>query len=253
MPVSRKAKRNGFLVLGAIILLSTGIGIRSLSATRTGALRSPIRVVDQTGSFEVNVTQGRTVRVELRNVSSLPIAGYALSPGAGKSIEVDLDIEDLPPGGVHSQELSRQALLTRGGEPCTVTTVIFSDHSFRGDERIANRMLDRQFGIRKQITRGLELIEHLLNSPDQGMPEALAAARSQIQSLPVRFEAPNSADRESASQKLHRHQVEAGLKEGKETIVQMMDRLGAVSNAADLRQHLTEMKEYYQKMALSLI
>lgn len=147
-------------VLGSVFSIGT---LRQGDAKPTQAEKR-IVIDNRTQSLEVIQadlsSNGRLIRVAVRNVANKNIDWFRLSLGAGSAIEADFAFSEksvLGPGEVYDDEYpfdSKSHLIS-----VTVVAVVFEDKSTDGDKHFARLLKEKRAGQRIEISRMVSLLK----------------------------------------------------------------------------------------------
>lgn len=218
--------------------LMGGIGPSNLQSTT----RSDIKIINKTTTLEVvslQRTEHNHLVVQLKNVSSKDLNGYAVALKSGR-ITVDISSGDrvISPGQTDDLEIPFDS----SPPDLTILAAMFADGSIEGDHVIAAELKEWRWGLKKQLTRALSLLEATLESSDVDNAMALDRLESQFSSLSLESDtaSPHSAGGSQNARNTLRTEIQI-LRERRQ-------RNGALMQ----RQRLLDLKDRIERRIASL-
>jgi hypothetical protein len=169
----------GMLVVGV-----TPSGWHDLEPAR---LQSPsasdIKIINTTttldATFEITVDNHLLLR--LRNISARDLNGYVVAVNGGR-ITADISSGDrvIPSGQTSELEIPvRSSSMT-----LTVLAAMFADGSIEAEPVLKSELSEWRLGLKKELVRGLKVLDEMLDSPDVNTTKALDRLDSRL-SLPL--------------------------------------------------------------------
>lgn len=217
MPQSMSSARKAFpalIVLTTLCLAVFGTG-SWLSHARRGKQEINPPVANQTNAIEVvgvKVLDG-SLQLSIRNSGSKNITWYKLLIG-DMGLEAEFTYASQPviaPGEVYTEQFpTNTGLATKG---VSVLSVLFEDGTSEGDQQLVKKIKERRQGEKAQLTRFLNLLGTILDSPKEEHARGLNDLEARIMNFP-----------EDQEERLTEH-VRLGLRGGKSQALKFIREL----------------------------
>lgn len=138
-----------------------------------------IKIVNNTTTLEATfeITATNNLLLRLKNLSSKDVNGYVVAVNNGR-IKCDMSSGDqtLPSGQTTDLELPIRSSSTT----LTILAAMFADGSIEAEPVLKTELSEWRLGLKKELARGLNQLNAILESPDGDSTEALDRLSSRL-------------------------------------------------------------------------